>query len=120
MSEEIETITWGNNVYARDTLSDEQIQKANEISALGQMAMTLQNIGVVLQNLNSLGQLAAMGLEVQKAAVEKTFPQPIGDKNEQTPPAAAAPIPSGGAVPVDAAPTGEAEAAASPEDQGVH
>jgi hypothetical protein len=49
MSEERETITWGNKVYARDTLSDEQIQKANEISALGQMALSLQNIGVVLQ-----------------------------------------------------------------------
>jgi hypothetical protein len=123
MSEERETITWGKNVYARDTLSDEQIQKANEISALGQMAQTLQNIGVVLQNLNSLGQLAAMGLEVQKAAVEKTFPQPIGNTDDQTPPAAAVPLPSGGAVPADAAPdspSGEAQSAAPSEDQGVH
>ena len=123
MSEERDTITWGKNVYARDTLSDEQIQKANDISALAQMAEALQNIGAILQNLNALGRLAAVGLEAQKAAVEKTFPQPIGNTDDKTPPAGAVPLPSGGAVPADAAPdspSGEAPSAAPSEDQGVH
>ena len=123
MSEERDTITWGKNVYARDTLSDEQIQKANDISALAQMAEALQNIGAILQNLNALGRLAAVGLEAQKAAVEKTFPQPIGNTDDKTPPAGAVPLPSGGAVPADAAPdspSGEAQSAAPSEDQGLH